>query len=107
MSSGPYKTIVADPAWAERGGGRRGAQNHYPVMSEAQILRTMRGADAFHPAPDCHMYMWVTNNHLVSGIRILGSLGFRYVTNMCWYKTGSFGILGRKGSSQRKARLFL
>ena len=35
-----YKTIYADPAWGEKGGGKikRGADNHYPLMKTKDII---------------------------------------------------------------------
>lgn len=39
-----WKTVVMDPPWNERGGGKikRGADRHYPVMKKEAILDVIR-----------------------------------------------------------------
>lgn len=88
-----YKTIVADPPWAEIGGGKicRGAQCHYPVVKDKDILALMQNAPCWRPAADCHLWLWITNNRLPLGLEIMAALGFRYVTNLVWVKD-RFGI---------------
>lgn len=80
-----YATVYLDPPWPERGGGKikRGADKHYPVMTEAQILALPIDRWA---APDCHLYMWTTNNYLVDAVFIIGKWGFRYITMITWQK---------------------
>lgn len=89
-----FKTIVADPPWMERGGGkiRRGADRHYPLLTTSQIIRVMYTTHYWRPDPSgCHLYLWVTNNFLAEGIKVMDALGFRYVTNRVWVKD-RFGI---------------
>jgi N6-adenosine-specific RNA methylase IME4 len=88
-----YKTIVADPPWAETGGGKicRGAQKHYAVVKDKDIESLIRAAPCWHPDESCHFWLWVTNNRLPLGFQIMANLGFRYVTNLCWTKD-RFGI---------------
>lgn len=90
-----FKTILADPPWLERGGGKckRGADRHYPLMKRGDIFVAMLGDPLWRPAASCHLYLWVTNNFLVDGLWLMGRLGFRYVTNVCWHKM-------RNGKSQ-------
>lgn len=44
------------------------------------------------PIPDladqdgCHIYMWVTNNHLQDGLDCLKAWGFEYITTITWTK---------------------
>lgn len=80
-----YGTILADPPWPERGGGKikRGADRHYPLMSVSDIAFL-----PIHPliAPNAHLYLWVTNNYLPSGFVVLAAWGFRYVTMITWAK---------------------
>ena len=86
-----YGCIVADPPWAEHGGGNRGAQNHYPLLKTPRIVDVMLGSPAFHYHRDRgrpqHLWLWVTNNYLRDGIYVMEALGFRYITNMAWVKT--------------------
>lgn len=83
-----YKTIVADPPWAEIGGGKicRGAQGHYPVVKDKDMINVIKDAPCWRPASDCHLWLWVTNNRLPLGLEIMAALGFRYVTNLVWVK---------------------
>jgi N6-adenosine-specific RNA methylase IME4 len=79
-----FACILADPPWPERGGGGRGAQNHYPVMSVEDIVSLPVAAAL--AAPNAHCWMWVTNNYLPDGLRALHTWGFRYVSNVAWMK---------------------
>lgn len=80
-----YRTIYADPPWLERGGGqiKRGADRHYALMSTADICALPVGSWG---APDAHAYVWVTNNFLPDGLRVLEAWGYRYVTKIDWFK---------------------
>jgi len=88
-----YKCIVADPPWNETGGGKikRGADRHYPLLKTPQIIEVMKNAEVWLPDESCHLWLWVTNNHLPDGLKVMEALGFRYVTNLCWAKD-RFGI---------------
>lgn len=83
-----YATILADPPWMERGGGKikRGADRHYGLLHEHQIIEAILGCSLWKPDSNAHLYLWVTNNHLPSGLRVMDALGFRYVTNAVWVK---------------------
>lgn len=80
-----YKTVYADPPWNETGGGqiKRGADAHYSLMKTPDIIEYMKQI----PIDDnAHLYLWVTNNHLRDGLRVVDALGFRYITNIVWVK---------------------
>ena len=81
-----YKTIYADPPWEESGGGviKRGADKHYPLMHFTEI-KVLPVKELRHPA-GCHLYLWVTNNFLDTGLEVMKSWGFRYVTTITWMK---------------------
>ena len=80
-----YATIYADPPWLERGGGKikRGADRHYALMKTTEIMELPIKEIA---ADDAHLYLWVTNNFLPDGLRVMGAWGFRYVTIITWNK---------------------
>ncbi len=101
-----YQTILADPPWYQRGGGKskRGADRHYPIMKEAEIKKVMHDALEGKVGENAHMYMWCANNHLPEGLRIMEHLGFRYITNIVWAKK-HFG-LGRYFRGQHEICLF-
>jgi N6-adenosine-specific RNA methylase IME4 len=86
-----YRTIYADPSWQERGGGeiKRGADRHYGLMSTEAIcaLPAWRWA-----AADAHLYLWVTNNFLEDGFRVIKAWGFEYVTTITWFKGDVIGL---------------
>ena len=102
-----YKTILIDPPYLEKGAGRikRGADKHYPLMSLNQIKSYLQNIRLYENiAPNCHLYLWVTNNHLLEGIELLKWLGFRYITNLVWVKD-SYG-LGQYFRGQHELCLF-
>ncbi|MDD5511842.1 MAG: MT-A70 family methyltransferase [Dehalococcoidales bacterium] len=88
-----YHTILIDPPWLERGGGRikRGADRHYPLLKTPDIVRVIRESGVFTPAEDCHLYLWTTNNFLQDGLWVVEQLGFRYITTITWAKD-RFGL---------------
>jgi len=80
-----YQTIYADPPWPEHGGGKikRGADRHYSLMTIEDITHLPVGDIA---ADDSHLYLWVTNNYLESGLDVMKAWGFRYITKITWLK---------------------
>jgi len=103
MKNKRYKTIYVDPPWYERGGGKikRGADKHYPLMKTDDILALNVELIANENA---HLYLWVTNNFLQDGLRVMRTWGFTYITNLVWCKP-SFG-LGQYFRGQHELLLF-
>jgi len=99
---------MIDPPWHEKGAGvcKRGADRHYTLIKTVEeIERVILRSGVFNPDLDgAHLYLWVTNNHLPDGLVLMGRLGFRYVTNLCWAKP-SYG-LGRYFRGQHELCLF-
>ena len=87
-----YKTILVDPPWPERGGGKvkRGADRHYPLLSLAEILALPVGR-LVHPE-GCHLYLWTTNRFFGDALLILAWWGFEYRTTITWAKQGNIGL---------------
>ena len=83
-----YKTVMIDPPWNETGGGKikRGADRHYPLMKTKEIISLLQEVILPKLDDDCHMYLWVTNNHLPDGFEVLKALGFKYITCITWNK---------------------
>jgi N6-adenosine-specific RNA methylase IME4 len=83
-----YATKLIDPPWPERGGGKikRGADRHYSLLNVRDMPSVIIGSGVWRPAPNAHLYMWVSNNYLPDGLWLGGALGFRYVTNVVWPK---------------------
>ncbi len=80
-----YQIIYADPPWNEHGGGQiqRGADRHYPLMPTKDIISLNVGHLADENA---HLYLWVTNNFLEDGLKVMRHWGFKYVTMITWVK---------------------
>lgn len=85
-----YKTIYADPPWLERGAGKikRGADKYYSLMKTKDImsLPIKKLLD-----DNCHLYLWVTNNFLLDGLKVMKIWGFEYKTMITWVKD-RFGL---------------
>lgn len=78
-----YRTIMADPPWDIHQVGGRGASNHYPLMSVAEIsaLGVKRYA-----ADNSHLWLWVTNASMDAGYDVIKSWGFTYRSCLTWIK---------------------
>jgi len=55
--AGGYRCILADPPWEERGGGGRGAQEHYPLLKTPDVIRVMVSAPCWQPARGAHLWL--------------------------------------------------
>lgn len=86
-----YTTVVADPPWNERGGGKikRGADRHYPLMKTPEIVDLLvndcEPLQQLNPVRSC-LFLYVTNNFLFDGGDVMEALGFRYITCITWAK---------------------
>ncbi len=88
MNKKRYATVMLDPPWMESGGGKikRGADKHYPLMKTKDIIKYIKLEVVPYLTKDGHIYMWVTNNFLPDGLKVLEECGFRYITNIVWVK---------------------
>lgn len=93
-----YPCIQADPPWMERGGGKikRGADRHYPLMPTADIA-ALAPLVKDVAAADAHLWLWVTDNFLPDGLRVMEAWGFRYVRTWVWVKGEVASAGPRKG----------
>lgn len=88
-----YKTIVADPPWepsiSKILGPRWTKKNkgsphkHYPVMSVEEICAMEIPSD-----DQCHLWLWVLNQHTDWGHRVAKSWGFEVWQMITWAKPG-------------------
>ena len=89
-----YRTIVADPPWAQTMSGsykRRPKLTRelpYPTMSVDEIAN-MPVADLAEVG--CHLWLWTTNEFLHDGFHVMKSWGFKYLAPIHWIKPSGFG----------------
>lgn len=86
--SGRFGTILIDPPWRFANRTGKMAPEHkrlhrYPTMSFEEI--------AALPVPETaldksHLYLWCPNALLAEGLSIMKGWGFKYKTNLVWYK---------------------
>lgn len=91
-----YNVVMIDPPWNEQGGGKckRGADKHYPLMKTPEIIRTLNEeCEPLKQMSDTSLcYLWVTNNYLPDGLRVMEAIGYKYITNIVWTKSGNIGM---------------
>lgn len=85
---GGYATVLADPPWRFQNRTGKVAPEHrrlhrYPTMDLADIC-ALPVADVV--APNAHLYLWVPNALVPEGIEVVKAWGFRYVTQLVWFK---------------------
>ena len=90
---GKYKTLYIDPPWSETGGGKikRGADKHYQLMKTPDIITLLKRELIGHIEPNAHLYLWVTNNFMRDGHKVMDALGFNYKTMITWFKVSEDG----------------
>lgn len=83
---GGYRCILVDAPWPETGGGRRGAQNHYPLIKRAKdIAPAIMTSGVWAPAGSCHLWMWAPSRTWMA-MQVISALGFSQVTFVPWVK---------------------
>lgn len=85
---GEFGTILADPPWQFANRTGKMAPEHkrlsrYATMRLEEILRL---PVPLVTAAQCHLYLWVPNALLAEGMQVLQHWGFKYKTNIVWYK---------------------
>jgi len=94
-----FKTILADPPWRFQNSTGKMAPEHkrlnrYPTMP----LEDIKSLPVSNLCEDtAHLYLWVPNALLAEGLEVMQSWGFKYKTNLVWYKTRKDGGPDRRG----------
>lgn len=88
-----FSTILADPPWrfTNRTGKvapEHGRLHRYRTMTVDEICACKVSQFATTPA---HLYLWVPNALLQDGLTVMQAWGFRYVTNLVWFKVRKDG----------------
>lgn len=94
-----FQTILADPPWQFQNRTGKMAPEHkrlsrYPTMTLDEICDLPVEAAAGDPA---HLYLWVPNALLPDGLRVMEHWGFKYKSNIIWYKVRKDGGPDRRG----------
>jgi N6-adenosine-specific RNA methylase IME4 len=94
-----FSTILADPPWQFQNRTGKMAPEHkrlsrYPTMKLQEIKDLPVEAIADDRA---HLYLWVPNALLAEGMQVMEYWGFKYKTNMIWYKIRKDGGPDRRG----------
>lgn len=96
---GGFKTIVADPPWRFSNRTGKMAPEHkrlwrYGSLSLDEIASLSVEEIA---AEKAHLYLWVPNALMPSGLRVMEAWGFKYKTNLIWFKCRKDGGPDRRG----------
>lgn len=88
-----FATIMADPPWRFANRTGKMAPEHrrlarYSTMDLPAICALPVAEVATERA---HLYLWVPNALLAEGMEVMGAWGFRYVSNLVWYKVRKDG----------------
>lgn len=91
--TGGFGTILADPPWQFINKTGKVAPEHkrlrrYETMSLSDIRALDVGSVA---AKQSHLYLWVPNALVLEGLQVMESWGFKYKTNLVWYKVRKDG----------------
>ena len=94
-----FQTILADPPWQFQNRTGKMAPEHkrlarYPTMALDDICDMPVEAVAGDPA---HLYLWVPNALLPEGLKVMEHWGFKYKSNLIWYKIRKDGGPDRRG----------
>jgi N6-adenosine-specific RNA methylase IME4 len=92
-------TILADPPWRFSNRTGKMAPEHkrlsrYSTMSLQDIMELPIAQIVKEPA---HLYLWVPNALIAEGLQVMEGWGFKYKTNMIWYKVRKDGGPDRRG----------
>ncbi len=94
-----FGTILADPPW--RFSNRTGKMapehrrlNRYVTMSNEDIAKLPISELAL---PQSHLYLWVPNALVSTGLAVMREWGFEYKTNIIWFKIRKDGGPDRRG----------
>jgi N6-adenosine-specific RNA methylase IME4 len=90
---GGFRTILADPPWRFTNRTGKMAPEHrrlsrYSTMTNEEIMDLPVSELC---ASTSHLYLWVPNALIVEGLEVMKRWGFRYKTNLIWYKVRKDG----------------
>lgn len=83
-----FKTLYVDPPWMNQGGGTKGYQQQYPMLSTEEIINIRPfGTPVKELAEDnAHLYLWACNGLIREAFKVMETWDFRYITMITWAK---------------------
>lgn len=85
-----YACLVVDPPWTMQKIEREERPNQfgfdYPTMTEEEL----KSFQLPNTGDNCHLYLWTTQKHLPSALRLAEHWGFKYQCLMTWVKNVGF-----------------
>ena len=99
LALGHFGTIMADPPWLFKNSTGKMAPEHkrlfrYQTMTDVEIMEMPINEIAL---PQSHLYLWVPNALVETGLAVMKKWGFTYKTNIVWYKVRKDGGPDRRG----------
>lgn len=92
QTTSEFRCVLADPPWPEYGGGRRGAQNHYGLLSVPEIAKVMLRSEVWSQVSrDAHLWLWAPSR-IWMALRVVEALGFEQIGFLVWRKTNGPGL---------------
>ncbi|MDQ4214761.1 MT-A70 family methyltransferase [Microbacterium sp. ASV81] len=82
-STKKFKVCYGDPPWMRAQLGKRGAINHYNLMS-TEAIKSMPIADLMDD--NSTLLLWTTNAALPEALEVMRAWGFEYKGNAVWDK---------------------
>jgi N6-adenosine-specific RNA methylase IME4 len=94
-----FGTVLADPPWRFTNRTGKMAPEHkrlrrYGTMTNEEIMELPVASTV---ADKAHLYLWVPNALMPVGLEVMERWGFRYVSNLVWYKVRKDGGPDRRG----------
>ena len=88
LNLGKFGTILADPPWKFQNRTGKMAPEHkrlyrYETMSNEDIISMPVKEVALDQS---HLYLWVPNALVETGLQVMKAWGFEYKTMLIWYK---------------------
>lgn len=83
LQNNKYNTVLADPPWDINQKGKRGASNHYELMTLDRI-KAMPIKELC--AENAHLYLWIPNGLLQEGLDVIKAWGFTFRSPIYWIK---------------------
>jgi N6-adenosine-specific RNA methylase IME4 len=78
---GQYEILYVDPPWTYEIPGRGTPENHYPVMSDEEIMQM-----SVPTSENAILFLWTTYPQLDVAIDIMRAWGFQYRSSLVWVK---------------------